>query len=107
MLTNVIVLILFVGFWVTILWAVITFTKTLQRIAMSLEQLVRQKEERARTESPRPLRARSRKTDRGSRAGGVALLSGGATAAQRPGCAALHQGASCDGDKLHPLYICA
>ena len=45
-LTNVIVLVLFVGFWVTILWAVITFTKTLQRIAMSLEQLVRQKEER-------------------------------------------------------------
>ncbi len=46
MLTNAIVLVLFVGFWVTILWAVTTFTKTLQRIAMSLEQLVRQKEER-------------------------------------------------------------
>jgi hypothetical protein len=45
-LTNVIVVVLFVGFWVTILSAVITFTKTLQRIAMSLEQLVRQKEER-------------------------------------------------------------
>jgi hypothetical protein len=44
--THVIFLLLIVGFWLTILWAVITFTKTLQRIAMSLEQLVRQKEER-------------------------------------------------------------
>ena len=46
MLTNVIVLVLFVGFWITILWAIITATKTLQRMATSLEQLVRQKEER-------------------------------------------------------------
>jgi hypothetical protein len=46
MLTNVIVLVLFVGFWVTIFWAVITLTKTMQGIAMSVEQLVRQKEER-------------------------------------------------------------
>jgi hypothetical protein len=45
-LTNVIVLVLIVGFWITILWAVITATKTLERMAMSLEQLVRQKEER-------------------------------------------------------------
>jgi len=45
-LTNVIVLVLIVGFWVTILWAVITATKTLERMATSLEQLVRQKEER-------------------------------------------------------------
>lgn len=46
MLTNVIFLLLIVGFWITILWAVITATKTLQRIATSLEQLARQKEER-------------------------------------------------------------
>jgi hypothetical protein len=44
--THVILLFLIVGFWITILWAVITLTKTLQRIAISLEQLVRQKEER-------------------------------------------------------------
>jgi len=45
-LTNVIVLVLIVGFWVTILWAFTTATKTLERMATSLEQLVRQKEER-------------------------------------------------------------
>jgi hypothetical protein len=44
--TSVILLLLALGFWITILWAVITATKTLQRIAASLEQLVRQKEER-------------------------------------------------------------
>jgi hypothetical protein len=43
--THVIFLLLIVGFWITILWAVITATKTLQRIATSLEQLARQKEE--------------------------------------------------------------
>jgi hypothetical protein len=41
-----ILLLLFLGFWIAILWTVITATKTLQRIATSLEQLVRQKEER-------------------------------------------------------------
>jgi hypothetical protein len=45
-LTNVVVLVLIVGFWIAILWAVITATKTLERMATSLEQLVRQKEER-------------------------------------------------------------
>jgi hypothetical protein len=44
--THVIFLVLIVGFWVTILWAIVTATKTLQRMATSLEQLVRQKEER-------------------------------------------------------------
>ncbi|HEY1964297.1 MAG TPA: hypothetical protein VGG59_05170 [Acidobacteriaceae bacterium] len=44
--THVIFLLLIVGFWITVLWAVITATKTLQRIAASLEQLVKQKEER-------------------------------------------------------------
>jgi hypothetical protein len=38
--------ILLLGFCVAILWAVITATKTLQRIAISLEQLVSEKEER-------------------------------------------------------------
>ena len=41
-----ILLLLFLGFRIAILWTVITATKTLQRIATSLEQLVRQKEER-------------------------------------------------------------
>ncbi len=45
-LTNVIVLVLIIGFWITIIWTVITATKTLERMATSLEQLVRQKEER-------------------------------------------------------------
>jgi hypothetical protein len=44
--THVIFLVLIVGFWITILWAIITATKTLQRMATSLEQSVRQKEER-------------------------------------------------------------
>ena len=44
--TQVILLLLFLGFWIIILWAVITATKTLQRIAASMEQIVRQKEER-------------------------------------------------------------
>jgi hypothetical protein len=44
--THAIFLLLIVGFWITILWAVLTATKTLQRIAVSFEQLVRQKEER-------------------------------------------------------------
>ena len=44
--THVIFLLLIIGFWITILWAVITATKTLQQMATSLEQLVRQKEER-------------------------------------------------------------
>jgi hypothetical protein len=44
--THVIFLVLILGFWIAILWAVITATKTLQRMATSLEQLVRQKEER-------------------------------------------------------------
>ena len=44
--THVIFLVLIVGFWITTLWAIITATKTLQRMATSLEQLVRQKEER-------------------------------------------------------------
>jgi hypothetical protein len=43
---NLIFLLLIVGFWITILWAVITATKTLERMATSLEQLVKQKEER-------------------------------------------------------------
>ena len=43
---NLIFLSLIVGFWITILWAVITATKTLERMATSLEQLVKQKEER-------------------------------------------------------------
>jgi hypothetical protein len=37
---------LVLAFLITILWAVITATKTLQRIATSIELLVRQKEER-------------------------------------------------------------
>jgi hypothetical protein len=44
--THGILLLLFLGFWIAILWAVITATKTLQRIAASMEQIVRQKEER-------------------------------------------------------------
>ena len=44
--THLILLLLIVGFWITILWAIITATKTLERMATSLEQLVRQKEER-------------------------------------------------------------
>lgn len=44
--TGVIVLLLVLGFWITILWAIITATKTMQRIAASMEQIVRQKEER-------------------------------------------------------------
>jgi hypothetical protein len=44
--THVIFLLLIVGFWIAILWAVITATKTLQRIAVSFEQLVRQRRER-------------------------------------------------------------
>lgn len=44
--THAILLLLFLGFWIAILWAVITATKTLQRIAASMEQIVRQKEER-------------------------------------------------------------
>jgi hypothetical protein len=44
--THVIFLVLILGFWIAILGAVITATKTLQRMATSLEQLVRQKEER-------------------------------------------------------------
>jgi hypothetical protein len=44
--THVIFLLLILGFWITILWAIITATKTLQRMATSLEQLVRLKEER-------------------------------------------------------------
>ena len=44
--THVIFLLLIVGFWITILWAVITATKTLERMATSLEQLVGQKEAR-------------------------------------------------------------
>jgi hypothetical protein len=43
---HLIFLLLIVGFWITILWAVITATKTLERMATSLEQLVKQKEER-------------------------------------------------------------
>jgi hypothetical protein len=39
-------LLLLLGFWITILWALVTTTKTLQRIATSCEQLARQKEER-------------------------------------------------------------
>jgi hypothetical protein len=44
--THLIFLLLIVGFWIAILWAVITATKTLRRIATSLQQLVRQEEER-------------------------------------------------------------
>jgi hypothetical protein len=44
--THVIYLLLILGFWIAILWAVITTTKTLQKIAACLEQIVRQKEER-------------------------------------------------------------
>ena len=43
--THLIFLLVIVGFWIAILWAVITATKTLRRIATSLEQLARQKEE--------------------------------------------------------------
>jgi hypothetical protein len=39
-------LVLVLAFWITILWAVITSTKTLRRIGASIEQLVRQKEGR-------------------------------------------------------------
>jgi hypothetical protein len=41
-----VLLLLVLAFWITILWAVITTTKTLQRIATSFELLVKQKEER-------------------------------------------------------------
>jgi hypothetical protein len=44
--TSLVVLALVLAFWITILWAVITATKTLQRIATSIELLVKQKEER-------------------------------------------------------------
>jgi hypothetical protein len=44
--TSLVVLLLVLAFWITILWAVITATKTLRRIATSIELLVRQKEER-------------------------------------------------------------
>jgi hypothetical protein len=44
--THLILLLLVLAFWITILWAVITATKALQRIATSIELFVRQKEER-------------------------------------------------------------
>jgi hypothetical protein len=44
--TSLVILVMVVAFWITILWAVVTATKTLQRIATSIELLVRQKEER-------------------------------------------------------------
>jgi hypothetical protein len=47
LLNNPILMPIFFAFWITILWAVVTVTKTLQRIATSFELLlVRQKEER-------------------------------------------------------------
>jgi hypothetical protein len=45
-LNHLVLLLPVLAFWITILWAVITATKTLQRIATSIELLVRQKEER-------------------------------------------------------------
>jgi hypothetical protein len=44
--TRPVLSLLVLAFCITILWAVITATKTLQRIATSIELLVRQKEER-------------------------------------------------------------
>ena len=43
---HLVLLLLVLAFWITILWAVITATKTLQRIATSIELLVREKAER-------------------------------------------------------------
>jgi hypothetical protein len=44
--TRLILLLVVLAFWITILWAVITATRALQRIATSIELLVGQKEER-------------------------------------------------------------
>jgi hypothetical protein len=43
---NLVLLSLVLAFWIKILWAVITATRTLQRIATSFELSVKQKEER-------------------------------------------------------------
>jgi hypothetical protein len=44
--TSVFVLLLVLAFWITVLWAIVTATKALQRIATAIELLVRQKEQR-------------------------------------------------------------
>jgi hypothetical protein len=43
---QLILLLLLLGFWIMILWALVTTTKTVRRIATSFEQLARQTEER-------------------------------------------------------------
>jgi hypothetical protein len=46
MIDNPILFLLFLAFCISIVWSAITLVRTLQRIAQSLEQIVRQNEER-------------------------------------------------------------